>query len=102
MQKIIFLTCTYIALFAFGNCFAQSNSVKGQIVDASTGEPLAYAHIVLLPSGASTVSNTDGFFLVEAEGGSLDTLTVSYVGYTFFKISVATYLNQSSKLQRKS
>lgn len=65
--------------------FAQKVSVTGQVVDAETGDPLAYAQVVLYEPGqeevyAGSVADGEGNFTLKAEPGSYE-LAVAYVGY---------------------
>ncbi|MDT8323038.1 MAG: TonB-dependent receptor, partial [Bacteroidota bacterium] len=66
--------------------------ITGVVVDAGTGEPLAYANIVLRHEAdgevaAATYSGETGEFLLPRLGAGRYELTVSYVGYTEKKIA---------------
>jgi hypothetical protein len=60
--------------------FAQKVSISGYVKDASSGESLIGAGVVLLPSGAGVYTNEYGFYSLSAEKGSLH-LQVTYLGY---------------------
>lgn len=63
---------------------------KGEIVDATNGRPLVFATITLENNNISTVSNTEGDFLLKVppeinEG----TIVVSFLGYTTRRIPLS-------------
>lgn len=91
-----------LILFVLSLClFGQGiNSVKGRIVDASTLEPLPFAHIILAQSGVSTISNGEGDFSLEVASTERDTLKVSYLGYTSRQVPIAAFALQPEKLIR--
>ena len=64
---------------------AQNVSVSGQVLDASTGEPIIGAG-VLISTGGGTVTDFDGNYTVSAPQGSV--LTFSSLGYTEHKETV--------------
>ena len=64
---------------------AQNVSISGQVLDASTGEPIIGAG-VLISTGGGTVTDYDGNYTVSAPQGSV--LTFSSLGYTEHKETV--------------
>lgn len=83
-----------VFLFASLNVFAQQFSVRGQIVDAQSGEPLAGANVMIrqpqagFQSGQSSGPNGD-FEFKEIPAGNY-ALVISFVGYDnhFSRISI--------------
>lgn len=76
--------------------FAQ-NSIKGSVKDASTGEPLIGASIVIKGSSEGTSADNFGKFLLNtSKSGNLE-VQVSYVGYyaesKFIQVSGTTEVN---------
>ena len=70
-----------VILFGLGMMFyamAQKSVVKG-IVKDNTGEPLPSAEVVVVETGAGTVTDFDGKFQIEAQQGQH--LKVNYMGY---------------------
>jgi len=59
---------------------AQTEPVRGQIIDKKTARPLAFVNITYLTSGQGTVSNIDGAFSIPSSQ-DIDFLKFSYVGY---------------------
>ena len=64
---------------------AQNVSVSGQVLDASTGEPIIGAG-VLVSTGGGTVTDYDGNYVVSAPKGAV--LVFSSLGYTEHKENV--------------
>jgi len=72
---IFFLLFTYLAL-------AQDISIKGTIVDARTGKPLAGANIsVENKPNIGTASGIKGEFVLQNGFSAFDNIIISYVGY---------------------
>ncbi|MBR6457943.1 MAG: TonB-dependent receptor plug domain-containing protein, partial [Bacteroidales bacterium] len=68
------LACLALSVTAF----AQKHTVSGKVIDASNGEPVMGAGIIL-PDGSGTVTDYDGNYVIEA--GADDILTFSSLGY---------------------
>ena len=59
-----------------------SQTIKGEVKDKNTGEPLIGANVVLATdSGVGTVTDFDGSFDLKVSSFPV-TLNVSYIGYT--------------------
>lgn len=82
-------TCLAILLACFGfvTAFAQSRTVKGQILDSSTGEPVIGAAVKVVGTTTGTVTDIDGNFSVSAAKNQV--LEISYVGYQSQRISAS-------------
>lgn len=77
MRLITLLT---ISLFAFHNISAQG-TVRGNIYDRETGEPIIYCNVILMGTTLGTTTDLDGFFtFADLKAGSY-TLSATYVGY---------------------
>jgi iron complex outermembrane receptor protein len=70
---------TFISLLFATAIFAQS-SVTGTVTDASNGEPLIGATVIIKNERKGTATNYDGQYSLSVENGTY-TLVVSYVGY---------------------
>lgn len=66
--------------------FAQTKTVSGVVTDASTGELIIGASVVVTGTQRGTATNVGGRFTLEA--APTETLTVSYLGYVSQKLSV--------------
>jgi hypothetical protein len=64
--------------------------VRGLVIDARTRRPLPYSNIFLQNRSTGTISNLAGRFeLKVSPEESTDTLGVSYIGYSLFRIPLA-------------
>ena len=78
---IHFLLVTVLSVFSAA-AFAQT-TVKGQLVDSETGEPLVGAAVMVEGTSQGTVTDIDGYFKQSvAQGG---TLVFKYVGFKDLK-----------------
>lgn len=78
-MRYIFL----IALSYFLSITAYSQSAftaSGQVIDDSTGQPLAGASVFCRNTTLGTITGTDGFFRLQLPAGGYD-LVISYTGY---------------------
>ena len=81
---IQFLLVTVLSVFSTV-AFAQT-TVKGQLVDAETGEPLVGAAVMVEGTSQGTVTDIDGYFKQQAKAGV--NLLFKYVGYKDLKKQV--------------
>ncbi len=72
--------------------------VKGVITDASTGEPLIGASVLVKGTAVGTITGLDGDFILNAKEG--DVLLVSYTGFTAIEIAVPATLTVNVKLDQ--
>ncbi|HXB06455.1 MAG TPA: carboxypeptidase-like regulatory domain-containing protein, partial [Puia sp.] len=79
MKKIFFLFILLSGIFAG----VQAQSVKGRVLDDSTGEGLPQVSITVSGVSVGTTTGPDGFFsLFVPADGKTHTLQVSHAGYT--------------------
>ena len=81
---IQFLLVSVLSVFS-AVAFAQT-TVKGQLVDAETGEPLVGAAVMVEGTSQGTVTDIDGYFTQQAKAGA--NLLFKYVGYKDLKKQV--------------
>lgn len=68
--------------------WAQTSPVRGVISDATTGEPIIGANVVVKgQSGVGTVTNLDGKFVLNAPKGATQ-LTISFIGYKSVTVAI--------------
>jgi TonB-linked SusC/RagA family outer membrane protein len=67
------------------------NLVTGQVTEASSGQSLPGANIIVKGTDKGTQSNVDGFFTLQVKEG--DVLVVSYLGFIDQEIAVGTSSN---------
>ena len=75
---LVFFLCTSVGL-------AQT-TVSGKITDATSGEPLPGANIIIKGSSKGAQTDFDGNFVIEAKKD--DKLEISYLGYTSQEIQI--------------
>lgn len=69
---------------------AQTLTILGKIVDHTTGEPVAYAHVGIPERGIGTTSAWNGEFTLRIpEYYANSQLTVSFIGYDTYEKSIA-------------
>lgn len=85
-QLTLFLFTFFLA---FNSTFAAiTASLRGKVIDATTGEPLVGATLQILQAGKTAVSNDDGSFTFNALGQRAYTLTATYLGYHKVSLTV--------------
>ncbi|WP_345276773.1 carboxypeptidase-like regulatory domain-containing protein [Litoribaculum gwangyangense] len=97
MKKLIRLLVIYIVpliIISF-NSNAQNEEafkeLKGIIIDANTNDPLMFTDIVIKNSNISTVTNTDGEFLLKIPESFFDgILTFTHLGYEKKEILISS------------
>ena len=90
MIKKITLTLIAIAFVSFGFSQPGTGTLKGKIIDKSTGEELPFVNLVLLQNGtqkAGASSDINGKFTISSLQPGTYTLKVSYVGYKKFQVN---------------
>lgn len=90
-----FLSSAFCLLFLVFGAFhaqAQTRTVTGKVVDASTGESLPGVNVLVKGTGTGTITNLDGNYQVEVPGPEA-VLVFSFVGFVSEEVSVG---NQST------
>lgn len=80
---LIYLFC----LTAGTNLFAQL-SLKGKVINADGGKPIASANVFLANTSIGTVSNEKGEFVIEQFPAGRYDLVVSFIGYESYVIAL--------------
>lgn len=79
-----------IVLLVTLQTFGQSDFLKGQIIDATTKEPIAFATVAIKGKAVGVISNIDGSFSLPERFKSLgDTLKISSMGYDKMEILIS-------------
>lgn len=101
MRKLIIFIfrCTLTLSILFSSfTFAQINSfneIEAKVIDSDTKSPLVFSDIIIENSNISTVTNTDGEFLLKIpktlSGGSI---TISHLGYEKRELKISSIKNQ--------
>ena len=81
-----------ISIFQTSTLFALKIPITGILLDSETKAPLPYASIIIKGKHKATVSNSEGVFVLEREGISLeDTIQFLYMGYETIKMTVSAF-----------
>lgn len=74
--------------------------IKGSVIDTETNDPLVFATLVIKGTNISTVTNTNGKFILKAP---IDTqnkiLSVSYLGYKEKEITISSLKKKNNKIK---
>ncbi|SIS86802.1 iron complex outermembrane recepter protein [Zobellia uliginosa] len=96
MKKIymlqLFLTLTFGA-------FAQTGSLEGTL-GVSDGNPLPYAHVMLVKTNYGTTSDINGHFVLKNIPSGSYTLKISELGYQTFKKNISIQANTTTSLPK--
>lgn len=106
LKKILFITFILISIKSFAQepsiadtlKVAEPNytELKGQIIDNDDKTPLVGAHLFNLNTVIGSVSNSEGYFKIEATVN--DTLYISYLGYQSIKLKITNDLLKGNEL----
>ena len=80
LSTLAFFVCALLGLHA------QTGTITGTMLDATTTEPLMFANILVEEIGTGTTTDLDGKFQVDVAPGTY-TVVASYIGYQEKKIS---------------
>ncbi|MBN2807497.1 MAG: TonB-dependent receptor [Prolixibacteraceae bacterium] len=72
---------TIILIFISTVLFAQNGIIKGQVLDATTNEPLPFVNVVVFGTTLGSVTDLDGNFQLFGLKPGFVRLTTSFVGY---------------------
>ena len=67
-----------VALFAFGQVWADAQTIHGTVLGAADGEPIIGASVQAKGTSKGTITDVDGNFTIEVEPGTI--LVVSFIG----------------------
>ncbi len=74
------------------SAFAQKGNVHGSVTDASTGEPIMFANILVKESDIGDATDLDGNYNLLLKEGTY-TLVFSYIGYTSLTVTDVTVIS---------
>ncbi len=88
-----------LLIFSFSNVTAQdkqfAKEIKGKVINQQTKDVLVFSDIAIANSNISTVTNTDGEFLLKIPQDLLDgILVISHLGYEKKEIKISTLENK--------
>ena len=102
MKRAVFLTLRafiLLLIFSFPTANAQEKQfvkeIKGKVIDQKTKDVLIFSDIIIANSNISTVTNTDGEFLLKVPQNLIDgILVISHLGYEKKEIKISTLENK--------
>ena len=81
MKKILNVFIVITLVLIAGCLFAQQVTISGSVIDAKTGDPLAYANVSIEGKDVGAATDEDGYFSFAMDLTAEATLVVSYMGY---------------------
>lgn len=75
IKLVLLLLC-----FSF-SAFAQTGTIRGNVFDKDTGEPIIYGNLLLKGTNLGTNTDFDGFFTISNVPAGNYTLVATYIGY---------------------
>jgi len=96
-----FLILISLFLLISSLAFSQNTTeIKGRVVDDNTNAPLALADLVIEGTNISTVTNTEGKFLLKVPNNLLHkTVNISYLGYKQKEIPLSSFKAKNTKIR---
>lgn len=73
--------CLALLLMAAGPAFAQTGTITGTVTDATTGQPLVGAQVVVVGTNLSVPTNQSGRFLIPGVAAGERQVRASMIGY---------------------
>ncbi len=78
---------------------AQLTKIMGRITDASTGEAVPFANVVLAGTTVGATSDFEGNFTIETRNKLVDTLIASYIGYNTYRTKITRNIFQEINIE---
>ncbi|MFZ1677098.1 MAG: carboxypeptidase-like regulatory domain-containing protein, partial [Saprospiraceae bacterium] len=85
---------TIISLLATTcSAVAQTSGIKGRVINLKTNEPIAYANVIVANTTSGALTDSNGYYVINAISPGIYTLTCSFIGFksnTIFEIQVTS------------
>ena len=89
--------CFIIVLLSLSfSMFAQTGTIRGNVFDKESGEPIIYGNVLLQGTNKGTTTNIDGFFTIANVEPGKYTLVATYIGYDSIAVDVEIRANKIS------
>ncbi|NVN19946.1 TonB-dependent receptor [Muricauda sp. HICW] len=92
---------SFICILLFGLLGRSQENLIGKVVDATDGQPLVGAQIVLNPSQKGTLTDEFGYFQIAVDPGD-SSIIVRYLGYEEQKMSISNMLELGTIALKRS
>ncbi len=76
-----YLACLLVSLCSLGTSWGQSGIIRGQVNDATNGEPLIGTSVLIQGTTTGAITDLDGKFSIENVTPGVYNLRISYVSY---------------------
>jgi len=86
MQRLLSLLASFFLLTI--STFAQNGSLRGNIFDTDTGEPIIYCNLQLRGTGTGATTDFEGFFTMTKVPVGNYQLVATYIGYDSLSIPI--------------
>ncbi|TXN36253.1 carboxypeptidase-like regulatory domain-containing protein [Flagellimonas hymeniacidonis] len=108
-KKTLTIVCSILYVLAFGTtsafAFQEQNKAenykqyKGEVIDGSSSKPLVFATLSVEGTNISTITNTEGGFLLKIPESITDgTVVVSFLGYKSKTIPLSQLKSNKNKI----
>ena len=93
IRNVRFALCTALLLLVPALLIAQTSKVRGRVIEAGTGEPIAYASVFFDGTSIGVSTDEDGRYYVETHDTTATVLTAQMLGYhaSSAQISVGSF-----------
>ena len=91
MKRFPLILCFFSLIAVPG--FAQQSEVSGQVLDASTGEPVPFANVFFRSTQVGTTTDFEGYYRLSTHT-KVDSLVISFTGYKKKYIQVINGISQ--------
>ena len=102
-QKSIITLLSLLFIIGFSNSILAQNEYtqyRGVVVDSQSGNPLIFASLSVDDTNISTITNTDGEFLLKIPTNIADSkVTISFLGYQTKKIPLIEFKNEKNRIK---
>ena len=98
MKKHFKLYTAFFTILFFATSFlgAQNGTIRGNVYDKETGEPIIYGNVLLEGTTKGAITNIDGFFTIaDVEPGKYK-LIATYIGYDSTAVDIQIKANKIS------
>ncbi len=89
----VFLSLLLIFVFQAG-IFAQSGTIRGQVIDNETRAPLAGANIIIQGTSLGAATDLNGHYVVRNVPAGSVTIVISYIGYDRITMEITVTANR--------
>ncbi len=87
------ITSFILGMFFFSNIAAQTGTVRGNVFDQDTGEPIIYGNVYLGGTTLGATTDFDGFFTIPNVPTGDYSLVATYIGYDSTTVDIKVNAN---------